>query len=142
MAKRSRWTCPRCLSSPADGPFRAGRYLIKCPTCQVLSRISDLPPRIQLSLLPSSREPRGPAGLDHLSAQLRRVFQRDRGICWLCQLPVDPWAPGKRRPSRDHVWPRSLGGTNRQANLRLAHADCNARRGAPAVATSTATNAA
>jgi len=36
----------------------------------------------------------------------------------------------RRRPSFDHIIPRAAGGGDQEANLQLAHADCNKRRGA------------
>lgn len=56
---------------------------------------------------------------------------RDGWLCWLCELPIDPDAivgsPG--RATVDHVVPKSRGGRTEPANLRLAHARCNGRRG-------------
>jgi 5-methylcytosine-specific restriction endonuclease McrA len=35
----------------------------------------------------------------------------------------------KQRPTFDHIRPRKKGGTDDPANLRLAHAACNKRKG-------------
>jgi hypothetical protein len=35
----------------------------------------------------------------------------------------------KRRPTFDHIRPRLKGGTDDPANLQLAHAECNWRKG-------------
>jgi 5-methylcytosine-specific restriction endonuclease McrA len=35
----------------------------------------------------------------------------------------------KKRPTFDHIRPRLKGGTDDQANLQLAHAECNWRKG-------------
>ena len=36
----------------------------------------------------------------------------------------------KKRPTFDHIRPRKKGGTDDRANLQLAHAECNWRKGA------------
>jgi 5-methylcytosine-specific restriction endonuclease McrA len=66
------------------------------------------------------------------------VYARDGYICWLCGHPTDPSLDknDNRFPSLDHVIPRSQGGDHSPANLRCAHRQCNARRGAPKEATS------
>lgn len=59
------------------------------------------------------------------------LYERDRWICWLCLESVDRSLIGTRspwRPSLDHVEPRSLGGSNDESNLRLAHQWCNCVR--------------
>ncbi len=58
----------------------------------------------------------------------RVVFDRDGGICWLCDWPV-VW----EEATLDHVVPIAAGGADIPANVRLAHRSCNSRRGAPAV---------
>ncbi|MEM7660619.1 MAG: HNH endonuclease [Pseudomonadota bacterium] len=35
----------------------------------------------------------------------------------------------KLRPSFDHIVPRAAGGSDHEQNLRLAHANCNKKRG-------------
>ena len=63
----------------------------------------------------------------------RRIFiyERDGGICGICQdpeHPVQPFGTGFRGPLSaqvDHIIARSAGGTNDPANLRLAHRFCN-----------------
>ncbi len=61
--------------------------------------------------------------VDHLAA-------RDGTDCALCGEAVDmsagPTDPA--RPSVDHKWPRSRGGTDDPENLQLAHLDCNQRK--------------
>lgn len=53
------------------------------------------------------------------------VFERDKGICWLCNLPVDPvkW-------ELDHIVPLSKGGEHNYSNIAVAHRSCNARKSA------------
>lgn len=59
------------------------------------------------------------------------IYQRDQATCQLCFDPVDlnlnysdEWSA-----TLDHIVPRSLGGSNRSENLRLAHRWCNTVRG-------------
>jgi 5-methylcytosine-specific restriction endonuclease McrA len=44
--------------------------------------------------------------------------------CWLCNKPICD-----DKPTLDHIVPRSKGGRNAIANLRLAHEECNRKRG-------------
>ena len=56
---------------------------------------------------------------------------RDGNKCGICGEDVDmslsPRSP--EGPTRDHIWPWSLGGSDDPENLRLAHNACNIRRG-------------
>ena len=56
---------------------------------------------------------------------------RDGNKCGICGEDVDmslsPRSP--EGPTRDHIWPWSLGGSDAPENLRLAHNACNIRRG-------------
>ena len=45
--------------------------------------------------------------------------------CWLCDRPI----LDTHVETLDHVQPRAKGGSNSILNLRLAHRDCNTRRG-------------
>lgn len=113
--------CPHCeISSPRS-------FQGRCPAC-----LRPLPPRKQRTRhvdppWPTAR--RTPSGAPALHPKLVRLGRRDRWRCWLCDEPVDPKATGERAPTRDHVIPRAKGGGNSLSNLRLAHADCNRRRG-------------
>jgi 5-methylcytosine-specific restriction endonuclease McrA len=51
------------------------------------------------------------------------VFERDRGICGICGLPVDPanW-------HLDHIEPLALGGPHSYSNVRVTHPKCNMAR--------------
>lgn len=60
------------------------------------------------------------------------VFDRDGWVCGICGKPVDPaleW-PDPYCATLDHIKPLSLGGGHVWENVRLAHARCNAVRGA------------
>jgi 5-methylcytosine-specific restriction endonuclease McrA len=52
------------------------------------------------------------------------IYDRDDAICHLC----DKFVP-REQASRDHLRPRSLGGKLDFENIKLAHTDCNSRRG-------------
>jgi len=50
----------------------------------------------------------------------QQLVARDGLTCWRCGLPIVG-----ETPTVDHVKPRSAGGTDDLANLRLAHHACN-----------------
>lgn len=58
------------------------------------------------------------------------IFERDRWMCQLCQLPVDRHAhyQDDQAPSIDHVVPISLGGPDAPENVQCAHRLCNSRK--------------
>lgn len=63
------------------------------------------------------------------------IYERDGWTCQLCGEAIDRAADPQRddaAPSLDHIVPRShqLVPDHSDANLRLAHRGCNARRGA------------
>ena len=64
------------------------------------------------------------------------VYERDQGVCQLCHGQVDMQAPpgSLMAPTVDHIVPQSwtLVPDHSEANLRLAHMICNAKRGAAA----------
>jgi 5-methylcytosine-specific restriction endonuclease McrA len=51
-------------------------------------------------------------------------MKRDKRLCYLCGRYVLP-----SDASRDHLVPKSVGGSDSLSNLALAHKDCNAARG-------------
>lgn len=53
------------------------------------------------------------------------VWQRDRGICHICDEPADlaKW-------HLDHIIPLALGGEHSYANTAVSHPGCNGRKGA------------
>lgn len=55
---------------------------------------------------------------------LNWLYKKYRGICWICRkfCPRD-------QASRDHIKPKSLGGTYEKENMALAHKICNSKRG-------------
>jgi 5-methylcytosine-specific restriction endonuclease McrA len=52
------------------------------------------------------------------------VFARDKGLCGICSLPVDPtdW-------HLDHIKPLSGGGEHSYANVQVSHTRCNKVKG-------------
>ena len=52
------------------------------------------------------------------------IYERDRGLCWLCKQPVE-----RDCMTLDHVVPLALGGLHEPTNTRLAHKSCNSKRG-------------
>jgi 5-methylcytosine-specific restriction endonuclease McrA len=61
---------------------------------------------------------------------LRHLMKRDKNRCHICHLKVEPGDA-----SRDHLVPRSKGGSSAKANLALAHKWCNNARMADPTAT-------
>ena len=67
--------------------------------------------------------------------KLLLIYNRDKGICGICGNPVPhptQALEGRARrlaATRDHILPKSKGGTDKSSNLRLAHYACNSRRG-------------
>jgi len=68
-------------------------------------------------------------------AMVAKLFYRDKGICQLCQEPIDLRLeyPSQWSLSIDHVLPVSKGGTNLLSNLQSTHLICNVRRGNKAI---------
>lgn len=60
------------------------------------------------------------------------VFERDRWVCQLCGVPVDPSLkfPDPYSVTLDHITPISRGGEHSSANAQTAHHICNMRKGA------------
>lgn len=68
---------------------------------------------------------------------LKKLFERDSGICQLCGEPCDfsdcytnesgTFIAGDRYPSKDHIIPLSMGGKHSWDNVRLAHRGCNTK---------------
>ncbi|MDO5863415.1 MULTISPECIES: HNH endonuclease [Paenarthrobacter] len=62
---------------------------------------------------------------------LAEIWERDEGICWLCEATIDPlisW-PDPKSMSLEHKVPISLGGGHTRANCALAHLGCNLLKG-------------
>lgn len=61
----------------------------------------------------------------------RQLGDRDGWVCHLCDEPVDPSLqhPHPRSATFDHLIPIADGGVDSPSNVKLAHRDCNIRRG-------------
>lgn len=60
-----------------------------------------------------------------MSPSLAALYAAFNGVCQLCFAPVTP-----EEASADHIVPRVAGGQRWPGNLRLAHRECNSKRGA------------
>lgn len=63
--------------------------------------------------------------------RLEDIWQRDGGICQLCDDRIDGslrW-PHPASVTLDHVFPLARGGTHEPENVQLAHGLCNMRKG-------------
>lgn len=65
------------------------------------------------------------------------LWAKQAGCCAICgkPMPASRWATPhatvwkKQRPTFDHIRPKAKGGADAAANLQLAHAACNKRKG-------------
>ena len=67
------------------------------------------------------------------SVTLRKLFERDGGICQICGDPCDwddtEWGnSGPMYPSLDHIVPRAKGGDHKWENVQLTHCMCNSKK--------------
>jgi 5-methylcytosine-specific restriction endonuclease McrA len=69
---------------------------------------------------------------------LKELYERDNGICYLCGGKCDysdkkivngHTVYGNMYPSRDHIYPKSQGGSHTWENIKLAHRICNSLKG-------------
>lgn len=61
---------------------------------------------------------------------VREVWERDGGVCQLCQKKINwesAW-PDSKSMSVDHIVPLSKGGTDEGVNVQAAHLGCNSRK--------------
>lgn len=65
------------------------------------------------------------------SAHFSRLWERQRGVCWICKTSMLSEPGSEYSATIDHIIPRAYGGSSRVENLKLAHAKCNHKRGAP-----------
>lgn len=64
-------------------------------------------------------------------SKIDQIRSRDGDCCWLCGGKLDFNAPPntKKAPTKEHLTPKSLGGTDRLDNLVLCHPGCNKQLG-------------
>lgn len=129
MAPARVWTCLGCSRVRVEGDD-ARAWLRWCSASCRLAEIGD---RVNaLYALASRAGARGALWRTTLVAYLR---ERDGDRCGICRrrirfdLSAGPRGDD-RGPSIDHMIPRSAGGTDELANLRLTHWGCNRARGA------------
>lgn len=62
---------------------------------------------------------------------VEQIRTRDGDNCWLCEGKLDFNAKGnsKKAPTKEHLKPKSLGGTDELGNLALCHPGCNKQLG-------------
>lgn len=74
--------------------------------------------------------------VDH-SITLTKLIERDKGICKICNKPIDEtdytyindtFVAGNYYPSIDHIIPLSKGGVHQWNNVQLAHRRCNSKK--------------
>jgi hypothetical protein len=100
----------------------------KCPNCaaQFTKDVGGRCPLCHAFLRERSRQPAGANQRRKSPEWMRKVNQlrlRDGNDCWLCGHALG------LNVTLDHVIPRSKGGGSSIENLRLAHYECNQRRG-------------
>ena len=70
---------------------------------------------------------------------LKKVYERDGGICHICgglcdwddsEWKNEVFVVGRLYPTIDHVIPIARGGKHEWSNVRLAHLSCNSQKGA------------
>ena len=64
----------------------------------------------------------------HTSADVRAIFEAQRGLCANCKTKL--FKSGKQKFHVDHVMPLKLGGSNWPANLQCLCPSCNTSKGA------------
>lgn len=108
--------CPVCAARFARASARHSSEGIHCPICDVLVEKSK----------PGKKKKSGKSGKSAIRTekQIAALVIRDGTLCWLCNAFMP-----KNDRTRDHVIPRSKGGSNKLSNLRLAHGFCNSKRG-------------
>lgn len=105
-----------------------------CRNCGVLLGVGIAHPALggvcPVCLRPFAKRRRGRGTSSKRLAKKRlKIAARDGWQCHLCKGYVDPKAEGLGAPTLDHLVPVSLGGSNADENLKLAHAGCNHQRG-------------
>jgi 5-methylcytosine-specific restriction endonuclease McrA len=129
----------------SDGYDASQELWAVCPRCGDLFRLRRQDTRCQRQ--ECQRAARAAATRVHVGAQrvrkagfdaevgaftLREVYDRDGGVCYLCNLPTLADLDDGRQPGSatlDHVVPVESGGSHTLANVRLAHFRCNALKG-------------
>lgn len=64
----------------------------------------------------------------HKAADVRAIFDKQRGLCASCETKL--FKSGKQKYHVDHMLPLALGGSNWPSNLQCLCPDCNLRKSA------------
>lgn len=125
--RKEQRSCERCGKAFECHPNSKQRFCtVKCSEAAYHEK-HDVDRRIRKKL----------ATIDH-DITLTSVFNKDKGICYICGKPCDLndyiVKDGRKRtlgnyPSIDHVVPLAKGGLHVWSNVRLAHIGCNSRKG-------------
>lgn len=121
LEARRHMPCPYC----GDPVGRAGR--VKCPKSECNLRHNAARMRAFTSQRRAAKRGVGSERFDP-----REVFDRDKWVCGICELSVDPRLayPDPGSASLDHIVPLALGGPHSRANTQCAHLYCNSVKGA------------
>jgi 5-methylcytosine-specific restriction endonuclease McrA len=60
----------------------------------------------------------------NIKMTMNKLYKRDRGVCYFCGNAVR-----RMDASKDHIVPKSKGGSNAASNLALMHEYCNKLKG-------------
>lgn len=126
-------SCARCAAPTCYPSCSPRRYC--SPECKKKARNKRAEARRQLrrsvgavGIAPIDGAPS--ARLHISKAKRLRIYARDDYMCWLCGQRTlrEHTAGDMRSPSLDHLTPLSMGGTDDDDNLGVAHLGCNIRR--------------
>lgn len=116
--------CAECEEVFVGGSINM-KYCSKVCSKRKYNRLRDLNRRKRLAM----------NGKVDSSITLKRLHERDKGVCHLCEgvtsyndykrCDKEHFIVGESYPSIDHVLPVSKGGTHTWDNVRLAHHRCN-----------------
>ncbi len=131
LASRLRWLLPRSCVDCKKQYIYFGRLSKR--RCDVCAEDKERSSRHKMAA-----KRRGAVAGSTVSREL--IYDRDRGTCWICTKPTEPWSswrPRERRlgqdkrwlPTLDHIRPLAKGGEHSAQNIRLAHFICNTMRG-------------
>jgi 5-methylcytosine-specific restriction endonuclease McrA len=98
-----------------------------CARCESGRKSGDVhPPPPQQARAPKLQNTRKSVGTKARRKHLTAVcVAAQNNLCALCGRPFTE----TRRPTLDHITPRSMRGTHARENLQAAHAECNSLKG-------------
>jgi len=135
-APKSRIYLATCKMCAAMFVGRSAQAKMCSEECRRLRQIRTASARIKDLYYGPAFDPvtRAYPGKPRQDALIAYLVDRDGDKCGICRRKVDitlkSGTKGSRKgPSIDHIVPRSKGGTDDPANLRLTHWGCNQARG-------------